>query len=57
MKMNGVKKGVAALDNAAIVSILSCHRQIRLLAEKEGSGYGKHEVIHAQGTGDIKIKA
>jgi hypothetical protein len=46
MKMNGLKRGIAALDNVAIVPVL-----------KGGSGYGKHEVIHAQSTGDITVKA
>ncbi len=46
MKMNRGKKEVAALDNVAIVPDL-----------KGGSGYGKHEVIHAQSTGDITVKA
>jgi hypothetical protein len=46
MKMNGGKKEVAALDNEAIVPDL-----------KGGSGNGKYEVIHAQDSGDIKVKA
>jgi len=46
MKMNGAIKEVAALDNVAIVPVL-----------KGGSGYGKHEVIHAQSTRDITVKA
>ena len=37
---------IAALDNVAIVPVL-----------QGGSGYGKHEVVHAQSTGAITVKA